>query len=1715
MDVDENKFDYVNAYVPNKWYHGYEFYSSEILQKCLRSKQHICSSIVGNSADLFPSPVILQCKTLDMQHLYLHTYGLRKSVYLKFKSMTFRHTDTFQFVKKLRDSFNLNIVDAKIVHKTPLESACMGQNLFLKLYAGKFVSWKNLSAHLSDHPLVHPEIFDKNTTPYNLWMTRNDSRPSGVLTAGNVKFFGNRSDTSKKDMHIFYKDVLFDNCTTYTLSLEEVTLLHGKIMSSVNSVIRDNKISRQIEKLLSRTSLSLDMFTAFVRVGDCYVITWDKIKTFFLHSPFMQMISNNPIPGYTKSILEVDDDVFDGYVFELYEELQIGKPTNGDIHQVFVDLIILKGIMRRMLKSFWAEYKNSVPDKDERIQTKDDEHMRITRQLKCVFFDIETDFEPNVKKEETVTSIAAISFDHVGDMPIQKYFVFVRIAEEIVDKFTVECELHQRKQQMMDVCFDGLKDYKNNTFFNFNNCDLSQNFHLKIYRDELVMLEDFLRVVRNEQTDFIAGFNSNRFDFPFVNERVNRLRYRKSTDLRPKYLKCLQLSDKHDEAYVKYTWKKKKKAGDCSGYKGEPFILSMDSECSSTTEDGRDSDVDDDIDAYLWEVDPKLCEQIRQLSIAETIQETPKSPLANPAEKNFLVSCRDIASLTMNTVTVADIMILVGGKDRPCKLDNVCYETFHVRKVHNENTTYENLCKTWKSGNVDALCDLVGYNMRDVVLLYMLVKAKGCMLFIGAMSIETGVQVRELFANESIKTVQSLIYKYGYLDDVVVGEIGTHDELARVNKYNKELVSFNILDACGGRSVQMFGIFDLWALIVDYAGQYPSIMMRNVNISAVLDMSFIEEHKLQEGKDYFRVRVPNVWAKPTGSCVTHGDNETLCSLQVQKCVYSTENVIVYKDMYYASDTYFKGYCNRISYALRVKRQVYKDLIKKSIDVTNNKAREMAVKVTGNSVYGVLLKMNPSVGGSVTQIAREDIENVAKLAHRTFGYPVITGDTDSVFLGLMDKTDTVNFSSMSKALSLSGTPSVRTIVGKMYEKANNFTRIANQGCPERNISPAHPHPSKLEVEKIFPTILITTKKCYMGYKVLPEKLSLELHMSGMSGKKVDTSRVKTMFQLITYRLLQKRDMKGLLLFMYHICELVGRELHVNEIIEDQKMVLTEKRDKEGMDALTANLDTFRKSLFAGNIKLDLLRNEEKVGDLSKMNTISAKKAKVYCFENGLPLEKAPMSISMYRNFEVQVSGFLTRILKVILSSPLTNSQRVQRTYIGAGREQKWKSLQTHMPDMLMKKKLSDDKVTRLHITTMPSQYVSQKKDRRSIDSCLYNDFRKLLVSVLLDELQRKKQRKELVESGKLSTSRLYLNDCHIYQGDYVISKQEAVDRLTTFIENTNEKEVHPPTYMFDEHFAVSSISQMKKLSDHSYEISPERRSVLLWFVYLSYLTSIGCPKRYIILHSTNISVVVTFSDTYDISSEQFTYDMNSLLCFNVKTLTSDQSYVLDMHSYREQTLSTPLIVESYDGGLSYLVNNDSYVPCVKNALSFRVSLGYVQQALKNYSTLDTKSEETVTFKNVVGQRSVKLNGLVIPVAAILRDDTLFINKWLWEIPAVHVNAAWLYHVLTKGNQSCGHVDMFCCEHLNLLKIVIGEKKHFIHMTDGSSKPRCLQETNAHQVMMSKSQVFYSGLSLKKSNKRTRKQKCHGSKKTSNTIVEMFSRCLPVAKRFKTE
>ena len=1553
------KLEYSNYYIPYRWYNSNSLQSSEILTKCVNSHQHISQA----QKDLFPFPIVFDCRDEKNEKIYLHVHGLRKTFYLMFKTVdqiTWRTSNISEFIRELYKKTKINILDAKIVHKTPLKKACMGSRFFIKCYVGKYTNFKKLKEYLKSQSTFDHEIYNKNITAHNEWIIQKDACTLGNLYIPEDSIV---RDPIFPNVHVYHQDIILETNNEYHLDIKKSRILFNFISTEIiGKIINTQRFySKNTNKLLEK--ISWNIFLELIDTAEEDIVwTWKLVKKCFLHYLFKNIGQQK----LNKNIIYQHDANFDSIVLKALYLLQLEKPSNEDLQLVFNDLIILQGTLRRKLKEFWNKYKKETPDYKARVKKKEEMHTMIAKKLPCLVFDIETDFEKHMKKEDMVTCIACTLFDHTRDVSVLEHKIFLRAPPES-DSSSLQENLNTNIDKITKICFDELKDNKNQTEFNFNKSAID----VKVFKEELAMIKDFLYYVCVKQVKFIAGFNSNKFDIPFLENRLAQLNGKELKNSKPTHIENLKFTSQDDKGYIRYRYKKNssKKVKKNTGNQTEE----------------------------VW----------NDKSVKTT-------------SSSFLTACRDIMSINMETIILADIMLLVGDRDRGCKLDDVCFETFGVSKVKDDRVSYENICSTWSSGTLENLSVLLGYCLRDVVLLYMLAKAKGIMLFNSSQSIETGLQIRELFCNESVKTVSSLFLKYGYTQDILINETtpNTFDgtEIGKLNISFDPQTDFNRLKSLGGRSVQQVGWFDAWVVTNDFSSQYPSIMIgRNICLSSILDKEFIVEKNLVKDRDYFQITVPNLYA--SDKCIKCSKNGKLhnCKQEPQKC--SFKNIPIYHDMYFATSSWYKGLSNSASVDFKMKRNEQKNIAtttSNSAIATQANFRQLALKTLGNSIYGVVLKIDVRIGGAVTWCARHDIGEVARVAKETFGYPVVTGDTDSVFLILLQKKDVADFSTMRKALGISEPCNVKDITLSLYEKAEEFVKCVNEGCEKIGLHPLYPSPSKLCVEKIFPNIFILAKKHYIGYKVMPNSLSLKFHMSGVSGKKADATKIKTVSQELIYKMMQRKDLKGLCLFMEHLFLFVSRELHADNIIENQKEQFEQAQNYTALKKYLETAEIHRRQHQGGNIPLDLLTSFQKVGDLVKMNTITSKKAKVFCFENGIDLHMAPMFLSMRRSSKSQVTGFLKSVILVLLSGPIVNKEYL---WLDDRKKKVWEKYQKDLPD---NHQLNDkmENLNRLTITTMPQKYISKKTDRASIDQEIYARLVDMLILMHDDEHQLQKYRNAATKSsGAVPHPPLP----RLFWKENEKEKEQAISRLLHFLTGDVGIDVHPPPYMFDCSFAISKLSEMKASENHHhiYTTQNGKKSLLLWYLYIDFLELIQEDKQFLIIGMSDKEVVqIEFTnETPPHNCEIFDCEKNSLITTNVKCLKENipQQYFLDMHFYRCQTMSTPVIIESYCSTKVYLTNNDSFRSCEKNVFSFCIKMREIINVFPKRIFETFKECDMITLQPCCNQKKISISWKdyesKIPIITLLRDDNCKpMTKWLWELQPIYVRGQTFFNTL---------------------------------------------------------------------------------------------------------
>jgi len=238
----------------------------------------------------------------------------------------------------------------------------------------------------------------------------------------------------------------------------------------------------------------------------------------------------------------------------------------------------------------------------------------------------------------------------------------------------------------------------------------------------------------------------------------------------------------------------------------------------------------------------------------------------------------------------------------------------------------------------------------------------------------------------------------------------------------------------------------------------------------------------------------------------------------------------------------QGIIPRILEDLMNERQRVKRRIKKATDPEKKRilnAKQWALKILANAFYGYLgyskaRVFNVDVANSITSYGRNIIKSTAKDIGDKFGYRVVYGDTDSVFV-VIDEED-------------------------KDKLANEATKVASA------ITKELPGIMELEFEKMFKRFLPLTKKRYVAWKFTQEeKDGKAVWEEGIEMKGIETVRrdwcnlVSDTITEVINIVLKKDDIKeAVQLFKKIINDLVGGEIPLQKLVVTKTMTKSPQR-----------------------------------------------------------------------------------------------------------------------------------------------------------------------------------------------------------------------------------------------------------------------------------------------------------------------------------------------------------------------------------------------------------------------------------------------------------------------------------------------------------------------------------------------------------------------------
>lgn len=407
---------------------------------------------------------------------------------------------------------------------------------------------------------------------------------------------------------------------------------------------------------------------------------------------------------------------------------------------------------------------------------------------------------------------------------------------------------------------------------------------------------------------------------------------------------------------------------------------------------------------------------------------------------------------------------------------------FVSRKLLNskkEDVKHSEIGTLWK-GSDESYCKLIEYSRIDAVLaMDLVIKLKLLDKYL-ALSKVSGTLIQDTIeGGETTKIEHYLLREFNNEGYVMQCRPDQRTVMERDKMKKKELVGGYVIEPEKGLHKNV--------VVLDFASMYPSII-RTFNICPT---TIVEKGGVKS---------------PSGA------------------------MFVTKDIK-------QGIVPRILENLINQRKAVKKVMKKETDEEKKRvlyAKQWAIKILANAFYGYLgysraKTYNLGVANSITSYGRNIIAKTAEKIEKDFGYKIVYGDTDSVFVLVTE---------------------------------NDLDIVAEKATTMANAITEHlPGVMALEFEKAFKRFLPLSKKRYIGWCFTPVKNGWEesMLMKGIETVRRDWCNLvgDTIKEIIDI-LLKKDDIKGALKCFRETIEKLNRgEISINKLVITKTMTKSTK------------------------------------------------------------------------------------------------------------------------------------------------------------------------------------------------------------------------------------------------------------------------------------------------------------------------------------------------------------------------------------------------------------------------------------------------------------------------------------------------------------------------------------------------------------------------------
>ena len=1591
--------------VPRRWLHytnicslsqdkgeNQRFVTRKVTDKCMRGDAHAFgrnqSSILHNS---FSSPMVLTCSvssnyvdnatvttttttTTDNigKQLYLSVYGIRHSFYLRVVEELgwgLENVETRQhLLNVMRQSGLSKVIDLKLAIKRPYVGACMGTNIFLKIYHTGECSSSFMRTHLdalSERPLFKnvdlSVLHDDSLERSSKWLCAQKASPVGMLRIEeDIQMNEDRHCFSAAvhhdDINFFESgghDRLWPNNNNNTNKADRAKrawfFVHELCLAGVRKTyangecLMDNDQNNPLDNEVVANILGVAADRAMYKfISDFHKSerwTWRRLKRLFVHTLF-SLIKNDPTSLFLGSVVKRDG----GFCSDENRKVG-GLNLAASIGPTYFALLRLSAVYRTQLKIVWIEHFETSAMRLERESRQHAVMEDVALHSRWMAFDIETDHKPLEVKEEQITLISAVVFDHASGNLLSSHVFFNLPPDRVADRSCI-AKTRSRLNAMYET--DKLESI----------ASAAKISNVTFHEGEKATLNAFLTAARDWSLTYVLSYNGKGFDIPVIDHRLavcnaptlearEKLVHAVADMKKPPRRMNVPFSHLSDFIRVKYERPSKRVTFRQHGidtFRNKMAILRAKKHREEGNIDGEDC---------FW--DPIVSE-----SSDDDNDDTDEIVTLRETYMSCLRTARKIKSMEMKHVVLVDLMDFVKSGSRPVKLDTIAKRVLNCGKVDHPAVSYDRLCSSWHGG--EFWPEMIVYNLRDSLILVDLVKALRIGPLYRGLAAISGLTEREAFLCEGVRNLVAQTHKFGRDVDLLTPDTTKY----RDDRYMWEpdfafdsASDYHNLRPPAGTTVPgVIGWFPCPSSTLDFNSHYSTVM-RGYGYCAttLVPATYAESRKgWKEGTEYERIRLENAAPSLIHTCI----EPVRCIENTDKCRFKLKYEHVYHDAYFVQKNVFPSVLYKICVSFadgRLECKAKRDAArarKNDKEADAYEIMQLIYKLGGNTCYGTTMLFTPIVGDAITNQARKQLRLLAKKSKdESDGRGcIVNGDTDSIFRTAFARPEQcANLGAMARFARLDPqATTVPRLVEEMIAEAQRFCNEANSGT-ER-----HPRlykkPCTLGFEKSFFTGLRNyAKKCYAGDK-LDAALRWSTHKAGMSGKKADTTTIKSGVQFGADKLLQRRDLRGVMNFFENIIDFVVPI--VNDLHSEMAEILRLANDIDENDLLGDLAKERRAEINAIRTRSELCWKKrrlprewflsvEKVTCVHKsadvpVLTAGSKQAIAECKIRGEHPDHAASTVKVCRSATVQIGSVMKKCLDMILSAPCgaldaARQDARMRSAIGykemvrIGKEAVAKQQRSEREEIEFKK---------LDITGLPLEYR------------ISPDMRFPLKSSERARLENIRDRVLVIDEAKTKTNRA--------QRQKQALSSVSIERMVTCIEEFNHTDPFPPTSLFFPDFALTTTKALIRLSACSYRLPEASSSCDLWALYLDAAGDEG------VLLSSPI-VIVGWSAEGGTASIDFGRDEDtdragppppppevlsptdwSFAKKNVHRLCGGKRFLLNMKQYAAQTTATPLIVPSYDGKESFLLNSDSYVTCRKNTFRFSLETDIIIHAL---------------------------------------------------------------------------------------------------------------------------------------------------------------------------